>query len=98
MADGPRAGQTGDHPRVGEILAHQAKPAMGMEARAVKRDDAGRLLAAMLQRVKPQGHQGCGIRRVPHTEHAAFLMQLVVVMLGEGHRGTFLKRGHRRVG
>ncbi len=50
-----------------------------MEARAVEADDAGRLLPAMLQRVQAERGDGGGVGHVPDAEHAAFLVQLVVV-------------------
>ena len=50
-----------------------------MEALAVEGDDAGRLLAAMLQRVQAERRQRRGIRMAEDAEHAAFLVQRVAV-------------------
>ena len=49
VADRRRAGQALDRRRAGEVIADQAEAPLGMEARAVEGDDAGRLLAAVLQ-------------------------------------------------
>ena len=80
MADGERAGQ-GFHQRLlGEIVAHIAEAAGGVEAVVwVVGDDAARLLPAMLQGVQAEGHE---IRRIGHAddaEDAALLSQFVVV-------------------
>ena len=50
-----------------------------MEAHAIMRDDAGGLLAAMLQRVQAQGRDRRRIRDIPSAEDAAFLMRLVII-------------------
>ena len=42
-------------------------------------DDAGRFLAAMLQRMQAQHRQRAGIGMAENAEHAAFLMQRVIV-------------------
>ena len=52
---------------------------MGVELLAVEGDDAGRLLAAMLQRVQAERRQRRRIRMAEDAEDAAFLVQLVVV-------------------
>ncbi len=79
VADRRDAGQRGDHPRVAEVVADQAQAAMRMEVAAVEADDAGQLLAAMLQRVQTECGDGRGIRDVPDAEDAALLVELVVI-------------------
>ncbi len=65
MAEWPD--ELADHLLGAEILADMAEGAMGVELLAVIGDDAGRLLAAMLQRVQAKRHQrrrlGDGRRR-----------------------------------
>ena len=51
MADGHNAGQALDHFAAGERVADETEAALGVEAAAVKGDDAGGLLAAMLKGV-----------------------------------------------
>ena len=70
-------------------IADQAEAAMRMEMPAVIGDDAGRLLAPVLQCVQAKGGDRRGIRMVPDTHHAAFLVQLVVavVVVADGVAG-----------
>ena len=56
-----------------------------------KEHDAGGFLAAMLQRVQAERRDGGGVRMAEDAEHAAFLVQAVLVQvdvlvdaLGEG--------------
>src|SRR3546814_17324812 len=56
-----------------------AERAMAVEAFFMEGDDAGRLLAAMLERMQAQHGIGSGVRRAENAEDAAFLAQLVVV-------------------
>ena len=79
MADGRHAGQALDHLAAGEVVADEAQPALGMEALAVERDDAGRLLAAVLQGVQAERGDGGGVRMAEDAEDAAFLAQPVAV-------------------
>ena len=79
MADRDPAGQRCDDLGVAEIIADQAHAAMGVEARTVISDDPRGLLAPMLQRVQTECGNGSGVGDVPDAEHAAFLMELVVV-------------------
>ena len=62
VADRGRAGQAVDHLAAGEVVADQAHAALGMEALAVEGDDAGGLLAAVLERVQAERRDGGGIR------------------------------------
>ena len=79
MADGAVARQFVDHRRRREAVADEAGVALGEELQAVRGNDAGRFLAAMLQRVKAEGRQGRGVPVAEDAEHSAFLVQLVVV-------------------
>jgi hypothetical protein len=64
----------------GEIVAHEAEAAGGVEAvGGVMGDDAAGLLPAMLQRVQAQGHETGRIGHAGHAEDAAFLAELVVI-------------------
>ena len=79
MADRPMALQPVHHPLILEILPHQPDAAMRVEALAIMGDNAGRGLAAMLQRMQPQRGQRPGIGMVPDPEHAAFIVRPVEV-------------------
>jgi len=60
-----------------ETLADMAHSALRNQSRAVRRDDAARFLAAMLQRVQSEVRQTCRIRVTKDAEYAAFFAQLV---------------------
>ncbi len=79
VADCMGTRQGGDHPGVAEIIAHQPHTLVRVKAPAIEADDAGRLLPAMLQRVQAKRRHGGGIGHVPDAEHAALLVQLVLV-------------------
>ena len=79
MADGGGAGQAVDHLAAGEVVADEAHAALGVEALAVEGDDAGGLLAAVLQRVQAERGDGGGVGMAEDAEHAAFLAQPVGV-------------------
>ena len=68
--------------------------AMAVEVCAVEAGDAGRFLAAMLERVQAERDDRRGGVGAPDAEHAAFLAQLVVVegMGGEHRRARGLWR------
>ena len=60
--------------------------------RAVEAGDAGRFLAAMLQRVEAERDEARGVVGAPDAENAAFLAQLVVVeRIGGQHGGPRLQ-------
>ena len=83
MASGP--GSVSISAGGGEVVADVAEAAGGGEAVAgVVGDDAGGLLAAVLQRVQAEGDEVGGVLDADDAEDAAFLAQLVVV---EGVRG-----------
>ena len=72
----------------GEVVADVAEAAGGGEALLrVVGDDAGGLLAAVLQRVQAEGDEVRGVLHADDAEDAALLAQLVVVegMRGQGH-------------
>jgi hypothetical protein len=71
MSDRGRAGQALDHLAAGKGIADEAEPALGMKPGAVKGDDAGGLLAAVLQGVQPEGGDGGGRGMAEDAEHAA---------------------------
>jgi hypothetical protein len=88
MSDRGGSAQPPDNVAVREDVADQAQPAMGVELSPVEGDDAGGLLAAMLQRMQPQRHMGRGIDMAVDTEDRAFLAQMVVVEgIGGGYHG-----------
>ena len=62
-----------------EIAGDMAHRAVGVEIVAVEAGDAGRFLAAVLQRVEAERDQRRGALRAGHAEDAALLAQLVVV-------------------
>ena len=90
VAEGDVALQAADDVGLVEVVADQAQPALGMEVAAVVGDDAGRLLAAMLQGVQAERGQRRRVLVAEHAEDAAFLAQAVVVGAEAGAR-------HRRV-
>ncbi len=86
MADRGVAREPRDHVLRAEILADMAKAAVGMELLAVIGDDAGRLLAAMLQRVQAERGQCRRLGMAPHAKHPAFFVRVVVIdRLGAQH-------------
>ena len=64
---------------LGEVVADQADTALGVEPRAVEGDDAGRFLAAMLERVQAERVRAAASGMAEDAEDAAFLAQLVTV-------------------
>ena len=78
VADGGVAGQALDHLAAGEVVADQPHAALGMEALAVERHDAGGFLPAMLERVQAERRDRGGVRMAENAEHAALLVQAVL--------------------
>ena len=87
MADGREALEPLDGVAVGEAVADEAELALGMEDAAVEGDDAGRLLAAVLQGVQAERRDRRGVRVAEDAEDAAFLAQRVAVEV-EVRRGS----------
>ena len=83
MADGAVALQAVDDALLGEGVADQADMAFDMNWRAVVGDDAGRFLAAMLQRMQAERDNGGGVLPAKNAEHAAFVMEMVVGLGGK---------------
>ncbi len=93
VTDGRRAGQAVDHLATCKGIADEAKAALGMKALAVKGDDAGGFLTAMLERMQAE-RRNCGrIRVAENAKHSAFLAQAVGVWieLHVGHRHEILR-------
>ena len=84
MADRGGAGQPLDHFAAGEGVADQAEPPFAVKPGAVEGDDAGGLLAAMLQGVQSERGDGGGVGMAENAEHAAFLAQRVAFQIGIG--------------
>ena len=59
------------------MVADQPKPLFRVEALAVERDDARRLLAAMLQGVQTERGDRRGVGMAEDAEHAAFFAQAI---------------------
>ena len=78
VADGARAGQPLDHVAPGEGVANQPCVPFDVELRAVIGNDAGRLLAAMLERMETERHDGRGVLPAEYAEHAAFVVEMVI--------------------
>ena len=81
VADRGATRQAVDHLAAREGVADQAHAPLGMEAGAVERHDAGRLLAAMLQRVQPERRDRGRVRMAEDAEHAALLVQAVLLQV-----------------
>src|SRR6185312_5460541 len=77
MADGARALQPFQYRGLCEGIADQADMALDVKLRAVIRDDAGRLLAAMLQRMQAEGGDRGGVLPAEDAEYAAFVVECV---------------------
>ena len=84
MADGLLALELVDDARFREGVADEAQPALRMEALAVERDDARRLLATMLQSMEAERGQRRGIGMAVDAEDAAFLPQPVGIGIEGG--------------
>ena len=94
VADRRGAGQALDHLAAGEVVADQAHPALGMEALAVERDDAGRLLAAVLERVQAERGDRGRVRMPEYAEDAALFTQPVAVKIEPGIAWSFGHLAH----
>ena len=65
--------------RAREVIANQPLAALRVEPHAVESDDAGGLLAAMLQGMQAERGNGGGVGMVENAEDAALLAQSVAV-------------------
>ena len=80
MADGRFAGQPLQDGLPGEGVADQAGVPLDVELRPVEGHDARRFLAAVLQGVQAESHQGRGVRALENAENAALLVQRVIAV------------------
>jgi len=90
VADRGAAPEPLDRRAVGEGIADEAGPALGMENLAVEGDDARCLLAAVLKRVETERHDRRGVRVPEDPEDAALLAQripIAVEPIGEAGMG-----------
>jgi hypothetical protein len=79
VADGRKAEEALDRGAVREGVADEAELLLRVEDAPVEGDDAGRLLAAVLEGMKAERGDGRGIRMAEDAEDAAFLAQGVAV-------------------
>ena len=79
VADRGGARQALDRRRIGEVIADQPEPPLGVEAHAVEGDDARRFLPAVLQRVEPERGDRRRIGVAENAEDAAFLVETILV-------------------
>ena len=91
VADRGVARQAIDHFTAGEGIADQSEAALGMKTFAVEGDDAGGLLAAMLQGVQAERRDRGGVGMTENAEYAAFFPRAVVFEIEKarfchGHR------------
>ena len=84
MADGGLAGKAVDDGGAGEVIADETLAPLGMKALAVEGDDAGRLLAAVLQGVQAERDDRRRVGVAEDPEDAAFLVQAVLVEIDAG--------------
>ena len=83
VANGAVALQAVDDVLLGEGVADQADMAFDMKLGAVIGDDAGRFLAAMLQRMQAKRDDGRGVLPAENAEHTAFVVEIVVGLGGK---------------
>src|SRR5262249_13189085 len=88
------ARQVLDHLAAGEVVADQPHPPLGMEALAVERDDARRLLPAMLERVQAERGDGGRVRMSEYAEDAALFTQPVALKIEAGIAWSFGHLAH----
>ena len=78
MADRGSPRQPVDGRGSGEVVADQPLAALGVEPRAVESDDAGCLLAAMLQGMQPKRDDRGGVGMIENAKDAASSRSRVV--------------------
>ncbi len=83
MADGGMARQLADDRLAREVVADEARGPVAVELAPVEGDDAGRLLAPVLQRVQAQGGERRRLGVAVDREDPALLLGLVVVLGGD---------------
>src|SRR5579884_790199 len=92
MADRRLAAQPLDDLLRAEIVADQPHAAMRAELLAVIGDDAGRLLAAMLQRVQAERDQRRRLGVAVDAEHPAFFVELFGIGTGDCYHSRSSRR------
>src|SRR5262249_42415682 len=93
VAEGDMALEPADHFGLVEIVTDETEPALGMEMCPVVGDDAGRLLAAVLQGVQPECGERGRILIAENAEHAALFPETIVF----GGRGAWLSPRFTRI-
>jgi hypothetical protein len=91
MADCGIAGQAIDHLTARKGVADEPEAALGVKPLAVKADNPGGFLAAMLQRVEAERGNRRGVGVAEDTEYAALFTQPIAVKVEDGS----LCHGHR---
>jgi len=89
VSDRHRTHQTADDVRAVEVVADEAQSPLGVKLLPVVGDDAGRLLAAVLQGVQAERRECRGLGMTDDAEHAAFLAQPVIRGLARAARPGF---------
>jgi hypothetical protein len=79
MADCGVSGQAIDHLAARKGVADEAQAALGVKTLAVKADNPGGFLAAMLQRVEAERGNRRGVGVAEDTEYAALFTQPIAV-------------------
>ena len=81
MPDRQFAGQCFHHLLRGEVVAHIAEAAGGLETGSgVIADDPAGFLTTVLQRVQAEGHKVRGVCNADHAEHPAFFFEFIPVI------------------
>ena len=94
VTDRRGAPQPPDRLLLGEMIAHEAVPPLGLELPPVEGHDAGGLLAAVLERVQPERRDGGSVAVAEDAEHSAFLAQRFRFQVAQGVTPT--RRRHPR--
>ena len=89
VAHGRDPGQALDHLAAGEVVTDEPQPPLGMKSPAIERDDAGGLLAAVLERVQAEGGDRRRVRMSEYAEDAALFTQPVAVEVEAGIVSSF---------
>src|SRR6516164_6766055 len=93
MADRGAPAQPFDDLLRAEIIADKALAALRAELLAIIGHDPGSFLAAMLQRVQAERHQGSCVGMPVHAEYAAFFVEMIGV---QGISRWGIDEAHRR--
>ena len=77
MANRRGAGEAVDDGLSVEVIAHESQTALGMKLLAVEGYDAGCFLAAVLQGVKTEGRERCGVGMIENPKDPALFVEPV---------------------